>query len=514
MLNLRVVIRQLGLVMGVLSASMLVIALWAAVDWAKDSRNELAGMQGMFAGAGVGLIFTLLTWFLGSRGGLQHIGRREALLLVALSWLLGATVASVPFLAWGLINPLQLPDHPFASPVSCLFEAVSGLTTTGATVLTDIEAMPKALLLWRAMTHWLGGMGIVVLVVAVLPNVGAGSKKLFMAEVTGPSKSGLRPRIKEAARVLLWIYIGLNVTQILLLKACGLSLFDSVCEAFATIATGGFSTKNASTAGYHSLPAEIITIVFMLLSGVNFGLYFQLVKGRWRQVGRDPELRFYALLTLIGAALVVGPLIGQRITLATGTQLEPGLGAAVRHGVFNFVSLRTNTGFATADINPWGFLPAAVIMFTMSMGACSGSTAGGIKLVRCLVILKEIVAAIGRSYRPYAIKPVRLGKTVVDDNTRMECITYAVVYLLVLLLGGAAVHLLEARPDVNVVTALSASAACLSNSGPGLGLVGTVQNYGWMTDASKIVLCVVMLLGRLEMYAIFVLFLRSFWRGE
>lgn len=514
MLNFRFVLQQLARLTGVMGLALLLVAVWSLGVDPMPSPGAPVATEGLFVATAGAVVLAALAWLISRGRQPGHLGRREALTLVGASWLMGSLLAALPYFLWACWDPTLQSPHPFRSFAACLFESVSGLTTTGATVVSDIEALPRSLLLWRAVTHWLGGLGIVVLFVAVLPNVGVGGKRLFMTEVTGPTKSGLRPRISEAARALLLIYCALNAIEIVCLRLCGLSWFDAVCESFATIASGGFSTRAASTAGYDNFAAEIVLIVFMLLSGVNFGLYFHLFRGRWRAFTGDPELRFYLLLTLIGGALIVWPLVGQPIVLATGQVLEPGVAPAVRHGLFNFISLRTNTGFATADVNPWGFLPATVIMVTMSMGACSGSTAGGIKLVRVLVAMKVVLHTVNRAFRPSLIKPVRLGDQTIDPQVRNDCVTFVLVYGLTLGLGGIALHLTEPDPAVSALTTFSASAACLSNSGPGLGLVGTVLNYGWMTPASHLVCCAIMLLGRLEIYALIALFLPSFWKGD
>jgi len=512
-MNIRFVIQLFGLLIVVLAAAMAGIAVWGAIDAVQHGGSAWLATRAEWISAGAALVVGGVLYLIGRAKHSDYMGRREALLLVALVWLVGAAVSALPFWVWAHLDTQPQSGHPFRSAVSCYFEAMSGLTTTGASVLADVEAVPIAILLWRATTHWLGGLGIVVLFVAVLPTLGVGGKKLFQAEA-GPSREALRPKIVETARVLLLIYIGLNVGEIVLLRLCGLSWIDATCEAFATIATGGFSRKTASIAGYGSLAVEIVVIVFMLLSGINFGLYFELVKGRFSNVWRDPELRWYLGITLVACVIVVVALVNQPIQTAAGAQVGPGPGAAARYGVFAVVSTRTNTGFATADVNPWGFLSHLVLLTFMVSGACMGSTGGGVKLVRCLIAGRVLLAGIGQAFRPNVVKPIRIGRTVVSHELRDEALSYVLLYAIVLLAGGVAIHLIEPAGSIDVLTAFSASAACLSNTGPGLGAVGTVQNYGWMSDASKIVLSLVMLLGRLEVYALAVLFAPQFWRAE
>lgn len=517
MLNLRFVFRQLGLVMAVISASMLVIGLWAALEWARVSRSELLAMEGMFAGAVVGLIITLATWAIGRTGGESYLGRREALLLVALSWLVGAAVAGLPFFFWAMADG-ELPDgHVFRSPAACYFEAMSGFTTTGASVLSDVEAVPHALLLWRAMTHWLGGLGIVVLFVAVLPSLGVGGKKLFAAEVTGPTATGVRPRIRETARVLWLIYLGMTLVQSVLLRLCGMTWFDAVCHTFATLATGGFSTRNASIGYYDSWAIDIIVIVFMVLAGVNFGLYYQAMRGRVSAVWRDPELRLY-LIVLGLATVIIGFCVHgtPHVPLLSVEPRDASITDAARHAAFQVASIQTTTGFATADFDRWGFVPKAVLIALMFIGGCAGSTGGGIKVIRILIAAKVMAAEIERVFRPSVVRTVRAGRSVIPPEIRQETLVYIGLIVCLFLFGAVALQIIEGTgPEgISFATAATASAATLNNIGPGLHLVGPTQNYGFFSPASHLLMCVLMCLGRLEVYALFVLFLPTFWRGE
>ncbi len=269
--------------------------------------------------------------------------------------------------------------------VDCYFEAMSGLTTTGATVLSDIDSMPRGLLLWRALTHWLGGLGIVVLFVAVLPTLGVGGKKIFHVEAPGPTHAGVKPRIKETARILWTIYMVLTAAQIVALLCCGMSLFESVCHTFATVATGGFSTRNASVgAPDYGLAVNLVVIVFMVLAGVNFGLYYHAMRGAFNSIWKDTELRLYLALFSGGSLIVVASLIfaGEPLLTTGGQQIDASVGAATEHGVFAVASIITTTGFGTADFNVWPFIAQAVLVGLMFIGGCAGSTGGGIKVVR------------------------------------------------------------------------------------------------------------------------------------
>ncbi len=516
MLNLRYVIRQLGLVMGVLSLSMLVIALWSAFDWARDSDSEMAGMAALFAGVAVGMVIAVLAWMVGRRGGLDYLGRREAMLLVATSWLIGAAVAGVPYFAWAHLDPRVAAEHEFHSPAAAYFEAMSGLTTTGATVLGEIESLPRGILLWRALTHWLGGLGIVVLFVAVLPSLGAGGKRLFQAETTGMSKKGVTPRIKEAARALWYIYLGMTIACTLCLRATGqMGWFDSLCHTFSMLSTGGLSTRNASIGAYDSVAVDLVTILFMLLAGVNFAVFFNLVRGRFDLAWKDVELRVYLALKIGVILIVTMNIYGQEIVTTAGKALDATVGQALRYATFQTVSLHTGTGFGTADYELWPFLSRALLVGLMFIGGCAGSTAGGIKVIRLWVTLKVIIASLEKTFRPNVIRPVKIGNTALDDDARLAAVIYFLCMILLFALGALLIALCEpvgGRCDFQ--TALSASVSTLCNVGPGLHEVGPTKNYGWFSPASHIVMSMLMCLGRLEIFAIVVLFVPNFWRGE
>jgi trk system potassium uptake protein TrkH len=455
----------------------------------------------------------------------EQLGRRDAMLLVALSWLVGAAFAALPFFLWAHLPGTDAPGgHPFRSFVDCYFEAMSGLTTTGATILSgspgtgwDIEALPRSLLLWRAFTQWLGGLGIVVLFVAVLPTLGVGGKRLFQVEAPGPKPEGLQPQIRQTARVLLYIYLGLTAAEILALWLARMPFFDAVCHTFTTLATGGFSTRNASTGAYDSRAVDVIVIVFMVLAGVNFAVYFALLRRRFGHVLRDPELRTYVALLAVGSVLVVISLLGTKITTTTGATIpDAGAGSSIRHGVFTTVSIATTTGYAGSDFNTWPFLAKSVLIVLMFIGGSAGSTAGGIKVIRVWVAIKVMLAEIERVFRPTVIRPVRVGKSIVDDELKLATLSYVLGIILLFALGSGAVMLLEQlNPDTacDYTTAASASVASLCTIGPGLAKVGAIENYGWMTPYSKLVLSLLMALGRLEVFAIVVLLTPRFWRG-
>lgn len=517
MINYRYVCRQLGLLTFVLTGSMLLVTL-LTIQWLGATHTEWAAERAMFITVALGGVIGVALWLAG-RGGQQFLGRRDALLLVALSWLLGAALAGLPFWFWALLGGQATAGHPFHSFIDCYFEAMSGLTTTGATVLGRIEpgagfaTPPRGLLLWRATTHWLGGLGIVVLFVAVLPTLGVGGKRLFQVEAPGPAAPGVRPRIAEAARALWLIYVGLTCAEVLLLRLAGLSFFDAVCHTFATLATGGFSTWNASVGHFRSATVDAIIVLFMVLAGVNFAVYHQLIRRDFRRAWSDPEWRLYVCV-LVGASVVIASrLHGARIFTTHGEVIDAaGLGDALRYGVFQVVSIQTTTGFCTADFDRWDVLSKAVLVAVMFVGASAGSTGGGIKVIRCLISFKVILAEVERVFRPNVVRTVRVGRLSVDPDQRQGAIVYVLCVLL--LFAGGTLVLLLCETDLSFTTAATATAATLNNIGPGLARVGALQNYGWFGAPAKLVLCLLMVLGRLEVFAIFVLFRPSFWRGE
>ena len=513
-MNIRYVIRELGLLMIVLCLCMVAVMGWAAWMWAGGNEREYAAMLAMILSAAFGAVIGLICWLFGSRSGQDYLGRREALLLVAMSWLIGAAVSAMPYFVWALIERADEVNHPFLSFTGCYFEAMSGLTTTGATILSDVDSIPKGLLLWRAITHWLGGLGIVVLFVAVLPTLGVGGKKLFNVEAPGPKQQGVRPRIRETARILWLIYLILTITQILLLKSAGMKWFDAVCHTFATLATGGFSTHNASIGAYDSWAIDLITIVFMVLAGVNFGLYYQLARKRFRSVWTDPELRAYLGILLIATLVIAFCIHGKTSTLMNGQERYLSAPEALRESAFQTTSIQTTTGFTTADFDLWGFVPEAILVALMFVGASAGSTGGGIKVIRIVVAAKVMFAELERVFRPHVVRPTRIGAGVVDPELKQAVLVYVIGIAVLFLLGAVGLMLFEPAGSFSFTTAATASAACLNNIGPGLELVGATENYGFFSVPSKIILSLLMVLGRLEVYAVLVLLHPAFWKAD
>jgi len=520
-MNWRFVINQLGLLSLLLSGAMILVGVagWL-FEWRSPDPIDNDALLALAATICGTVLVGGLLW-LRTRGSAKHIGRREALLLVGVSWLFGAAVAGTPYLLWAYWHTGPGEHHPFLSPVNCYFEAMSGLTTTGATILGDdysIEALPQSLLLWRAFTQWLGGLGIVVLFVAVLPTLGVGGKRLFRVESPGPAPEGLRPHIRETATTLWLIYLILTGVEVIALKIAGMSWFDSFCHTFTTLSTAGFSPKDASLGHYASPAIHTIVIIFMVLAGVNFGLYYQLSRKRFRKVLQDTELRVYLGLLLVGTAIVTLSLINSPITLTKDlTVVEPSVASAIHHGVFTTVSIQTTTGYSTADFNLWPFAAQAVLVMAMLVGGSAGSTAGGIKIIRVWIALKVILAEIEHVFRPHVVRPLRLGNSVIDDEMKLGTIAYILGILILAVVGGWSVMMLEqwyGSGTCDFKTAATSSIACLFNVGPGLGHVGAIENYEWLATGSRVLLTLLMALGRLEVFAIIVLVMPRFWRAD
>lgn len=416
------------------------------------------------------------------------INHREGMVIVSLGWMACGVFGALPFVLGG-----------FPSFTDAVFESVSGFTTTGASILTNVEAQPKGLLFWRSLTHWLGGMGIIVLTIAILPFLGVGGMQLYKAEVPGPVADKLQPRIKDTAMSLWRVYVLFTLAQTVLLMFGGMDLFESLCHAFGTMATGGFSTRNASIAAYDSAYIDSVISFFMLVAGLNFALHFQLFRGRPMVLWRDPEFRFFAVLVGVITGMVAAATYG--VNYAT-------ISDALRFGLFQVASIVTTTGYATADYELWMPLPQGLLLLCMFVGGCAGSTAGGIKCMRVMLLIKHAYRELFRLVHPRAVVPVRFGSKLVKEEVLASIWGFFVLFVLLFVLSGLAL----AAMGVDVLTAFSAVVACIGNIGPGLGEVGPVDNYAAIPALGKWVLAFCMLLGRLEIYTILVLCIPEFWR--
>ncbi|MDZ7821606.1 MAG: potassium transporter TrkG [Candidatus Marinimicrobia bacterium] len=398
------------------------------------------------------------------------------------SWLL--FFAALPFYFHGVF------DGNF---IDCFFETMSGFTTTGATVLTDIEALPKGLLFWRSLTHWLGGMGIILLAIIILPILGLSSMQLFRAEVPGPTKGKISPRIKNTAMILWLIYLGLSAAETLLLMAGGLDFYTALCHTFGTLATGGFSTSNQSIAGFDSVYIEMVILVFMFLAGTNFVLHFSLIRGHFGNIFRNREWRFYVSLLVISITFVTLNIIG------SGQGYD--LWTSLRYASFQVVSITTTTGFVTADFELWPVFSKILLVLLMFVGGCAGSTGGGMKQVRIMIGLKFIAKEIRKLTYPKGFFSSKIGNEPVKENVLKNVIAFLLLFVVMF----AAINPFLTFRGYDIVTSFAASIATLSNIGPGLASVGAVENYAFFDNISKLVLTFSMLLGRLELYSVLIL---------
>ena len=418
----------------------------------------------------------------------ERLHRKDAIGIVAFTWLWLGLIGALPLMLDGAIT-----DFP-----SAFFEAVSGFTTTGATVVADVDALSRATNLWRCLMHWLGGMGIVVLFVAVFPLVGVGAKQLFKTEVPGLPGEGLTPRIRETALRLWWVYTGLTLACTGLLVLEGMDAYDAICHAFSALGTGGFSTRTASVGAWDNPAIHWTLTFFMIAAGLNFALYAGVLMGRWRALFVDAELRFYLAVNLL-IMLVVFLLLG------------PSQGfdeATIREAAFQVASVTTTTGFMTADFDTYPDLARLLLVLAMVMGGCAGSTAGGLKAVRVLLLGALSRRAVEETVQPHGVSAVRLGGAFVPDAVLSGVLVFGATYLGI----WAAASVALAAMGLDLVTAVSAAIACLSSIGPGLAAVGPTQNYAIVPGAGKVLLGLCMLAGRLEVFALLAVFTPEVWR--
>lgn len=479
-MNYRMIRFVIGRIL-LVEAALLVLPLLVAVLYGEPFKDFVIPI----------LMLLACGWILGLRAPESTaLYARDGLAIVALAWVGMSVFGAFPFFLSGYV-----PNF-----VDCFFETVSGFTTTGASILTNIEALPQGLLFWRSFTHWVGGMGVLVFVMAILPMTDGHGMHLLRAEVPGPAVGKLVSRMSDTAKILYGIYLGLTVIQIGLLLAGGMPLFDACIHAFGTAGTGGFSSKALSVGAYQSAYFDIVIGVFMLLFGINFNLYYFLLVGRFREVLRSEELRTY--LIIVGASVMC-------IALNV-THLYQSFAASLRHAFFQVSSIITTTGFATVDFNQWPTFSKTILVALMFVGACAGSTGGGMKVARLVILAKTSIGDMRKMLHPNAVSTVRFeGKTLTERHVRSVHL-YLTVYFLVF---GASVLLLSLE-HTDMITTFTAVAACFNNIGPGLEVVGPMGSFAAFSDPAKLLLSFDMLAGRLELFPMLLLFAPSIWRRK
>jgi trk system potassium uptake protein TrkH len=417
------------------------------------------------------------------------ISNKEGHLIVVGSWLLSCLVGMLPYLLWG--SPFDVTN--------AWFESVSGYTTTGSSILSNVEALPQGLLFWRASTHWIGGIGIIIFVLSALPFLGMAEIVLYRSEISSMARENFHHRAKKTIRIIAGVYGGLTLLETIVLLFCGMNIFDAVTHAFATIATGGFSTKNASIAYFNSPAIEIVVILFMILSGIHFATLFAVISGQWREFWKSHVVRFYIAMLFFGILVTTLNVHGIQFTSWADS---------LRYASFQIVSIGTSTGFSTTDTAVWPPISQLLILFFALQCACVGSTSGGIKVDRLLLFAKTSLKYLKQLKHPNAVIPVNIDNQTVQEDILSKSNFYILLYLAVVFLSTFLLSLL----GVDNLSAFSGTIATIGNVGPGLGSVGSISNFNHIPDLGKWILSLTMLLGRLEIYGFFLLFSRAQWR--
>lgn len=479
-MNIKAVLNTLGKILQV-EAGLMLLPLIVALIYREDPIPFLITIGLLI------VIGTLLTVTL--HKGDHLIFEREGFLIVALSWVIMSVFGALPFVISGAIP----------SFVDAFFETVSGFTTTGSTILTDFSVMDRSLLFWRSFTHWIGGMGVLVFIMALLPMTNSRSVHILKAETTGPTKGGkLVPKMRSTATILYIIYLALTVIEVILLLFGGMTLFEALTYSFATAGTGGYGITAAGVAGFNSPYINIVISVFMLLFGVNFNLYYLVLLGNWRSFFKNEENRWYFAIVGISTLFIAFNILN----------LFGNFAESLMHSFFQVASIITTTGFATADFALWPTASQFLLVLLMLIGASAGSTGGAIKVSRIIILLKSIRRSIHKMIRPNQVEVVRLNGSPLDEETVSTTHTFFSLYMMILFGSG----LLVCLDGFDFTTSFTATVACLCNVGPGLGLVGPMGSFAIFSAPVKLLLSLLMLLGRLELFSIVMLFFPEAWR--
>jgi len=481
-MRLRQILRLIGILnvfLGLFMLAPLVVSL------IYSDGSSLPILYSFVITSGSGLLLFLVT----GTADYSTLSQREGMAVVGFGWLSAGFFGSLPFLFSGSIGTLT----------DAFFESLSGFTTTGASILNSIESLPQGVLFWRGLTQWLGGMGIIVFSIAILPFLGVGGMQLYKAEIPSPVVDKLQPRISETAKTLWKVYLFITFIETGLLFVGGMSLFDSICHAFCTMPTGGFSTHGASIAYFNSAYFEAVVTVFMLLAGVNFALHFKFLRGDLRVFGRDPECRIF--LFILAALILV-------VTASIYGTVYQSIAGAFRRAAFQVTSIITTTGFVTADYETWPALSQIILFMCMFIGAMAGSTGGAIKIMRIVLLAKYGFREIFRLMHPHVVKSIRLGRKPVSEEVLNSIGGFFILYIGLYVVAVLIMSLL----GLDFMASLGSVAATIGNVGPGFGLVGPVKNYVAVPDVGKWVLAFCMLLGRLEIYTVIIMLAPAYWR--
>lgn len=489
-MNFRSLSSLLGILLILLSGFLVVFALAALIFYPAEDQGKY-----FFISALITLVTGLVMRFWGGNINEEEMSFREGFAIAGLGWVIIALFAALPFYISG--------DIP--SFTDAYFESMSGFSTTGASILTDIESLGHMVLLWRSFSHWLGGMGIVVLSLALLPALGIGGMQLYAAEVPGPSPDKLVPKVGETARILYLVYTALSAMQFILLWSGGMSVFESLAHTWGTMGTGGFSPLNSSIGQYSAtgvesaLYYEMVIIVFMFMAGTNFSLHYRFLRGDFGAYFRDPEFRFY--LGIVAVAIF-------SITLDLLAHNSYGsVGQAMRHSTFTSVSIMTTTGYGTEDFDKWPGYSRTLLVFLMFIGGSAGSTGGGIKVLRIMTLSKEAFKQIQHIVHPHKVYTIRFNDLIIPKEVLNSMNSFVIMFILLYVMGVA----ILATTDLSFETISTMVVACLANIGPGLGDVGPSQNYAFLPDYAKWVLSYLMVLGRLELFPVLALMLPRMW---
>jgi len=487
MFNYKIISKTLGVLLLTMSSFLLVPLIWS-----------IAGGEGVAINYGYSILICVLIGFplLALGQGSNNLNKRDGYIIVTLGWIVLCLAASLPYIFYSGIQDFS----------NAIFESTSGLTTTGSTILADIEALPNSLLIWRSLTQWIGGLGIIVLTVAIFPLLGVSGVELFVAEAPGPTSQKIHPRIKDTAKRLWLIYLSLTILLILILKfVSGLNLFDAINHGLTTMATGGFSTKNASIGHFDSAIVQYPLLIFMFLAGMNYTIIYFSLKRNFKRVWASEEFKAYLFGVMLIIAITTVYLMGTS---------NYGLEKSFRYSAFQIVSLITTTGYVVTDYTLWDKGLMAIFFFLLFAGACAGSTSGGIKVIRHLVFLKNALHEFKRLLHPRALLQTKIDKSTISGRVLSHILVFLLLYILIFMVGTFFMCIILRGQEQTLMTAISATATCLGNVGPGLGTVGPVDNFEHIPAAGKYLLSMIMIIGRLELFTVLILLTPFFWKAN